>query len=305
MRSILTRFKTEWLRAGRPPAAVEITRRGVLAAYRSESEQMPSYAFQALPVDTVVPRIDEPNLRPPEVVAAAIRSALKQVSPLSRDITLVLPDSTTRVFILDFDTLPSNHSDILEIMRFRLRKVVPFDVENAEISYQVLPSRETKCRALVAIIPERVLAEYEDAVHAAGYESGAVLPSGLAGIAALTLPEPILIASVTETSLTTSIVCSNDVLLYRTHDIPEDPTLRHSELQRDIAVAAAYFEDQVMSPPKILHYAGAGTAHEFANSVDLQGLDIVDLSPPPPQSNSILPHNPGFAGVSGALAGAR
>lgn len=305
MRSILTRFKADWMRAGRPPTAIEITRRGVLAAYRSQSGQMPSYAFEALPADAVVPRIDEPNLRPPEVVAAAIRSAVERVSPLSRELTVVLPDSTTRVFILDFDTLPGNHSDILGIMRFRLRKVVPFDVENAEISYQVLPSRETKCRALVAIIPEQVLAEYENAVHAAGYESGAVLPSGLAGIAALASPEPILIASVAETSLTTSIVCFNDVLLYRTHDIPEDPALRDSELQRDIAIAAAYFEDQLMSPLRILHYAGAGTGHEFANSVGLQGLDVIDLAPPPQLSGPIWTHNPSFAGVSGALAGAR
>jgi type IV pilus assembly protein PilM len=288
MRSILSRFKIDLLRAGRPPAAVEITPRGVLAAYRSASGETPLFAFQSLPVGTVVPRIDEPNLRPPEVVSAAIRSTLERISPLLRDVTVVLPDSTTRVFILDFDALPNNTAEILEILRFRLRKIVPFNVENAEVSYQLLPNREPKCRALVAIIPEPILAEYEQAIRSAGFEPGAVLPSGLAGLAALTSPEPVLLASVAETSLTTSIIHFNDVLLYRTHELHEDPALRDSELQQDIAVAAAYFEDQFTKPPEILHYAVSGTGEEFAHSVDLR-LSVVDL---------------GFAGVTGALAGA-
>lgn len=305
MRSILGRLKLDLLRSGRPPAAIEVTPRGVLAACRSAIGETPQYAFQPLPAGTVVPSIDEPNLRPPEAVSSAIRSTLEQISPLSRDVTVVLPDSTTRVFILDFDTLPNHADEILEILRLRLRKVVPFDVEKAEVSYQLLPRREARCRALVAIIPEPILAEYEAAIQSAGFEPGAVLPSGLAGLAALTSSEPMLLASVAETSLTTSITHFNDVLLYRTHDLHEEPELRHSELQQDIAVAAAYFEDQFMSAPKILHYAGSGTGEEFAHIVDLQGISVVDLAPQLPNSISIAPPNPGFAGVTGALAGTR
>lgn len=305
MRSILNRFNLDSLRTGRPPAAVEITPQGVLAAYRPAIGEMPVYAFQSLPAGTVVPRTDEPNLRPSETVSAAIQSALEQVSPLAHDVTVVLPDSTARVFILDFDTLPQNTADILEILRFRLRKVLPFDVENAKISYQMLPSRQSKCRALVAIIPGPILAEYEEAVHAAGYEPGSVLPSGLAGLAALTSSEPMLLAFVAETSVITSIVHSNDILLYRTHELSVDPALRSTELHHDIAVAAAYFEDHFMSSPKFLYYAGPDTLQELTRSLDLYGLAVIDLVPQPQDTSPTLPRIPRIAGITGALAGAR
>ncbi len=55
--------------------------------------------------------------------------------------TVVLPDSVVRVFVLDFDSLPSKAAEVFPVLRFRLRKMVPFDVEHAGVSYQVLRKR--------------------------------------------------------------------------------------------------------------------------------------------------------------------
>jgi type IV pilus assembly protein PilM len=305
MHSVLSRFKIARLTATRPQAAIEIAASGVLAASRAATGKAPLYAFQALPAGMVVPQISEPNLRVPGVVSDAIRSALDQVSLPSRDVTVVLPDSTTRIFILDFDTLPENASDILQLLRFRIRRVVRFDVETAQVSYQRLPNREGKYRALVVVIPGPILTEYEEVVRSAGYEPGAVLPTSLAGLAALTSSKPHLVVSVADTSVTTSILATNDILLYRTRQLSEEPALWHSDLERDIAVAAAYFEDQLMSVPKALHYAGPGGAEELAGSVNLQGLAVFDVAPKPEELLTSFPKNICFAGVTGALAGAR
>lgn len=305
MRSILRRLVTNLLPAGRPPVALEIAPIGISAAYRSAVGEAPSFAFQALSAGVVVPGIDGPNFRPPETVSTAIRSALEQISPPSRDVTLVLPDSTARVFILDFESLPDDTGEIQEILRFRLRKVIPFDVENAKISYQMLPSSQSKRRALVAVIPGSILAEYEEAVHAAGYDPGSVLPSGLAGLAAITSSEPMLLAFVAERSVITSIIHSNDILLYRTHELSVDPALRSTELRHDIAVAAAYFEDHFTNSPKFLNYAGPDTLQELTRSLDLHGLAVIDLVPQPQNTSPVLPRIPRIAGITGALAGAR
>jgi len=102
--------------AGRPPVAVEISPEGVLAAARpaararrgaSESAHAHVYAFVPLPPGAIVPGIEEPNLRAPEAVIAAIRSALDDVSPRTRAVTVVLPDTIVRVFVLDFDSIPA------------------------------------------------------------------------------------------------------------------------------------------------------------------------------------------------------
>ena len=48
-----------------------------------------------------------------DAVAGAIRSALGQVSPRTRSVTLVLPDTVVRVFMLDFDSLPAKTDEAL------------------------------------------------------------------------------------------------------------------------------------------------------------------------------------------------
>ena len=198
-------------------------------------------------------------------MAAAIRTALDDVSPRTRAVTLVLPDTLVRVFVLDFDSLPAKAAEAIPVLRFRLRKMVPFDVEHAGVSYQVLSEDKNECRVLAAILPGPILAEYEAAVRAAGYEPGAVLPSSLAALETLDSMEAVLAANLSGHSLTTSITNGQDLLLYRTLDLPEDPAQRMAEMQRGIAVAAAYFEDKLRdAAAAALLRAGLAEPEEFA-----------------------------------------
>jgi type IV pilus assembly protein PilM len=310
----------------RPPAAVEVSPEGVLAAANpgpgksrlggqaQHGGQTPVYAFQALPEGAILPGIGEPNLRAPEAVAAAIRSTLGQVSPRTRSVTLVLPDTVVRVFVLDFDSLPSKAAEVYPVLRFRLRKMVPFEVEHAGLSYQVLVENKDECKVLAAVLPGPVLSEYEAAVRAAGYEPGAVLPSGLAvleaGEAGETM-EAALIANLSYLSLTTSIVSGQDLLLYRTLDLPEDADLRSQEVRRGIAVAAAYYEDKLGARPRRLylaHHYGAGSdgeLEEFARWIDDPELTVTELAPRPETGAVTSLGGASIAGVTGALAGTR
>jgi type IV pilus assembly protein PilM len=304
---ILNTAKIKAQPGGRPPAAVELAPEGALAAAIPGPAQALVYAFQPLPAGALAPGIGEPNLRAPEAVAAAIRSALSQVSPRTRAVTLVIPDTVVRVFILDFDSLPAKAAEAYPVLRFRLRKMVPFDVEHAGLSYQILAQSKSECRVLAAVIPGPILAEYEAAVRNAGYEPGAVLPSSLAALQAgdsSDSMEAILAANLSPVSLTTSITNGQDLMLYRTIDLPEDPGQRMQEVQRGIAVAAAYFEDKLGARPGGLYYAGIGSASEFADYLDDPELTVIDRMPPP-ESGFVTPiGDASIAGVAGALAGA-
>ena len=302
---------------GRPSAAVEISSEGVLAASRpaaakrgaTEPGEAYVYAFVPLPAGVLVPRLEEPgmeqpNLRRPDVVAAAIRSALDEVSPRTRAVTLVLPDTLVRVFVLDFDSLPAKPAEAISVVRFRLRKTVPFDVEHAGVSYQVLTASKTECKVLAAVMPGPILAEYEAAVRAAGYEPGAVLPSSLAALEAADSMEAVLAANLGTLAMTTAIVNGQELLLYRTLDLPEDPGQRVAEIQRSIAVAAAYYEDKLGARPRQLHYAGIQKAAEFAKSIANQELTVVEWTPHPESGATTALPQTSFAGVAGALVGA-
>ena len=308
MASILSKTKIATALGGRPPVAVELSPEGVLAAALPTSGQPPVYAFQSLPPGALIPAIAEPNLRAPEAVAAAIHTALAQVSPRTRNVTLILPDTLVRVFVLDFDSMPSKPAEALPILRFRLRKMVPFDVEHAGVSYQVLSESKSECKVLAVVIPGPILAEYEAAVRAAGYEPGSVLSTCLAalqaGDAAGTL-EAVLGANLSTNALTTFIVNGQDLLLYRTLDLPDESALRLDEVQRGIAVASAYFEDKLLARPSRLHYAGIGDAQTFARLIGDPGLSVVDLAPRSEIGAATSLGNTSIAGVVGALAGAR
>lgn len=289
----------------RPRVAVELAPEGALAAALPGAGEQPVYAYAALPAGALVPGIAEPNLRIPEAVGEALRTALDATSPRSHAVTLIVPDTSARVFVLDFDTLPEKPAEVLPVLRFRLRKMVPFEVDHAGVSYQLLPQSGSgsALRVLATIMPGPILAEYEAAVRAADYEPGAVLPSSLAALSAQESMEPLLTANLSSVALTTSITSGDDLLLFRTVELPDGDAARVAEVQRSVAVAAAYYEDKLGAPARRLHYTGAVDIREFARAVGDADLEVMEIAPTP-ASGAVTALGPiGFAGITGALAG--
>ena len=295
---------------GRPAAALEIAAEGIVAAATPGAGQAPVFASETLPPMSVLPGLLESNLGSAANVAsiaAAIKSAVGQVQPRVRAVTVVVPDSSVRVFVLDFDSLPTKLEEALPVLKFRLRKSVPFDVEHSGISYQVLSegsSRlETQWKVLAAIMPGTVLAEYESVVRAAGYEPGAVLPASLAVLAAIDSQEALLVANLSTRTLTTSIVSGNDVMLYRTVELPVEESARQGEIQRAIAVAGAFYEDKLHFKAHRVLYSGVLPVREFTDLLDDAELAVGEAVPQPETGMVSAMKNASVAAVTGALAG--
>ena len=130
------------------------------------------------------------------VVVAAVRKALEAVALRTREVTVVVPDAAVRVLLLDFDALPGKMEEALPVVRFRLKKLLPFDADDAAVSYQVMSTSKSMVRVVAVAMPREVLEEYEAVVREAGFEPGAVLPSTLAALAGLTEEEaPVLVVN--------------------------------------------------------------------------------------------------------------
>ena len=293
----------------RPPLACEIFPGGVVAARRETRKGAPrndddslTFSHASIPEGAVAPGLKSTNLVDAPAVSTAVRKALEDVGARRKNVTVIVPDAAARVFLLDFDSLPPREREALPILRFRLRKMLPFDVEDSAISYQLLPQAAQQVRVLVVAIPRPILAEYESAIRAAGFEPGSVLTSTIAALAALRANGPALIIKRSHSTLTTAIVRQDDLLLHRTLELPQNPALQREELAQAVTVALAYFEDTLQSLPSTIYYAGPGGAEGFNSLIDTNdplAPRVRDLITTP--SAASLPDGMS-AGIAGALA---
>ena len=292
----------------RPRLACEITSAGVVAGRPGDTVQEVVSSFAALRPGVLAAGLKPPNFTDRAAVATALRQALDEIRVKDNKITVIIPDAAVRVLLLDFDTLPTKATEALPIIRFRLRKLVPFEVDDAAISYQLMPGKPGLVRVIAAVSPAAVLAEYESAVREAGYEPGAVLPSTLAALAAVGSGEPALVINRNGSSVTTAITRQNELLLHRTLELTEKDWLPEEnsfhaaeELQQSVSVAVAYFEDTLETPPRQLLSCGPGGPQELIRLLgDDENIPIRDLVPTP-HKNKAMPEGI-LAGVVGALA---
>ena len=208
----------------RPRLACEIAPEGVTAARALTADgPLDSVARVPLAPGAVMPGPKPGNLPDRVAVIAAIRRALESIDVRSSnrgaDLTIVIPDAAVRVLLLDFDALPPKLTEALPIVRFRLKKLVPFEVDDAMVSFQVMSSSKSNVRVLAVAIPRDILTEYETAGREAGFEPGAVLPSTLAALAGVAAPEPSLVVNAGLTGVTTAITRDGILLLHRSVDL--------------------------------------------------------------------------------------
>jgi type IV pilus assembly protein PilM len=211
----------------RPRLACELRSEGVVAARAEEAAGLLASVSQVLFGHATLPlvRVGDQTTqsgfgRGRAELVAALRKVLESVAQRGREVTLIVPDAAVRVLLLDFDALPSRPAEALPVVRFRLRKLIPFEVEDAAVSYQVMTSAREAVQVMAVAMPRELLAEYESVVRDAGFEPGAVLPSTLAALAGLREGErPALVVNSCEDFVTTAIVRAGVLLLHRTVDL--------------------------------------------------------------------------------------
>src|SRR5580700_2646258 len=120
----------------RPRVACEVSVERVVAARSADKAvALESATEQSLPTGALVPALQQANLASRQAVVDALRDSLSVVAGRSKDVVLVIPDATTRIMLLDFDTLPDKLEDAEGVVRFRLKKSLPFDIDQSAVSF--------------------------------------------------------------------------------------------------------------------------------------------------------------------------
>ena len=254
----------------RPRLACEVSAEGVVAARAEDAFAVLSAVTRVLLADeVVVPRLTAieadgtvdssaanavssvvgGSAAGRAAVVAAVHKALEAVAMRSREVTLVVPDTSVRVLLLEFDELPAKPAEALPVVRFRLKKLLPFDADDAAVSYQVMSATKSLLRVLAVAMPRELLADYESVVREAGFEPGAILPSTIAALAGLAETEaPQLIVNAGHEGVTTAIVKAGVLLLHRTVDLGADQRADLKATQRAKAAATPLATSEIKLP---------------------------------------------------------
>jgi len=227
----------------KPKLACEIAADRVLAGRVSErGEVIETCAAVELSPGSLVPDLIETNLQDRERVSQTIREALGIVSGRNHDVIAVLPDTAVRVALLDFESLPANRQEAEGVVRFRLKKSLPFDVEKAKISYDAQTS-SNGLRVIAAVALASVIEDYESAFRDAGYSPGVVLPSMLAALGATAAEKPTMVVKVDARTTSIAILERQQLLLFRTLENARGVAITGEQLAEEVYPSIVFFQD--------------------------------------------------------------
>jgi type IV pilus assembly protein PilM len=291
----------------RPKLACEITADGVIAARASErSPRLEVFTSRRLAEGVIAPGLNSPNVLNPEALRAALNGALGAVTGKSRDVIVILPDVAIRLMLVDFESLPTKADEIEPVIRFRLKKSLPFDVDHAMLSYSVSRVNGT-IRAVAAVSPREIIEEYEKAFRDIGYEPGVVLPSSLAALGLVDGERPTLVLKVDPMNITITAVEHHELRLVRTLENPQGGTFSATDLSEAVLPSIVFFEDTFAAHIEKIYVGGIAPIAEVGPLLHQQtGAEVHELAPDLTPEQNLSGENissPAMAGIVGALLG--
>ena len=264
--------------SARPNLACEIAPDRVIAARVADSGQVLELCSTSeLAPGCVVPDLTENNLRERNSVVGALREALGNVGGRSHDVVAILPDAAVRVVLLDFETLPAKREEAESVVRFRLRKSLPFDVDKAKVSYQA-QSSPAGMRVVAAVALNSVVEDYEAAFVEAGFSPGVVMPSMLAALGGAPAEHATLVVKVDVRTTSIAILDNQQLLLFRTLENTRGVAISGEQLAEDVYPSVVFFQDTYSTNIGEIFVAGVSDMAAAAPALHAQtGAEVKEL----------------------------
>src|SRR5579872_5270946 len=232
-----------------PPSYLfELSEAGI--AYSQSGEA----GFVAFEPGTLVVSPVEDNVLRPDLVSAAIGRFASPNGKKRRPAAVILPDYAARVTVLDFDSFPSAAEEQLSLIKFRVKKTIPFDIESAAVSYFVQPSAANKRIEVVAVtVAMEVMARYEALFRAAGFQPGVVTTSTLAALNLYHGDGVAVLAKLAGRTMTVAAISGGAIKLYRCVALDEST---EEDILGVLHPTFAYVEDELGTPVSKLILCG-------------------------------------------------
>jgi type IV pilus assembly protein PilM len=264
--------------SARPKLACEIASDRILAGRSADDGHGLEFcaAYELAP-GSVVPDLVENNLRQMDAVRKGIEETLGGVSARSKDVIAVVPDATVRVVLLEFDTLPSDAEEAAGVVRFRLKKSLPFDVDKAKVSYHAQKTA-AGMKVVAAVALATVIEDYENAFREAGYSPGVVLPSMMAALGAADGKRPTLVVKVDTRTTSIAILNEEQLQLFRTLENARGVTISGEQLAEEVYPSVVFFQDTYHLNIEKIYVSGLADSGSAVPALQAQtGAEVQEL----------------------------
>ena len=241
-----------------PNYVFEISEAGI--AYAQPANGRPSEpGYAAFEPGTLVVSPVEDNIHKADAAAAV----LKRIAPLDgarkrRRAALILPDYAARVSVLDFDAFPTAPEEQLSLIRFRLKKTLPFDIDSAAVSYFAQPAEKGAPIEVVAVIVAlEIIARYEALFRAMNFHAGEVTTSALAALhlcPRATRDDAVnVVAKLSAKTLTVMVLRGETLKLFRCVALER---VTEEQILAVLQPTFSYVEDELAAPAEKLTLCG-------------------------------------------------
>ncbi len=157
---------------------IEIAQDGLkmaLVGGKKGKPRLDAFGMAAFSADTMRFSLREPNVLNPEAFIAKVRETYLLLLGKTKRVSVSLPDAVGRVLILDLETRFRSRDEGADIIRWKLKKNFPFDIQEAHLDFQVLQEKDTgEISTLVALISQQVVHQYEDLLAEAGLQPNCI-----------------------------------------------------------------------------------------------------------------------------------
>lgn len=243
-----------------PPRWVfEVSEQGIAVA---RTGRPPQVGFQPLDPDVIAVSPVKDNVLRPDAFAARVAALAPRNEKKRMRAVLIVPDFAVRVSVLDFDAFPGEPAEQRSLVRFRLKKSVPFDLDAAGLSYfpQTRMNGSRKFDVVVAVAPMEILARYEAPFVAAGFHPGLITTSTLCAVEMVQDDGVAVLAKLNGRTLTIAVVQGGALRLLRTLELSE--TVAAAEIASHLYPTFAYIEDQLGGKPEQVLTCGLGRLNQ-------------------------------------------
>lgn len=242
---------------------------------RVESRPLPADTVQLGPVGLLQVKVER--------LKATLESLKGVVGDFPKRAALVVPDAWLRALVLELEALPRRREEAEEVIRWRLKKLLPCRPEEVRLDYTPCG---TNGRVLVVLGLDKPLSSLEEAFLASGCELGSIEPVSVALSGVLPpSPRPLVLVSVVGRAMAIVVLSEGRVQLSRLKLMPQAAGRAQGLALRELSRTAQFLADRGWTTAGFSVVVAAGE-ESLAKAIQLwaleqKGVDVRRLGEPP------------------------